>query len=101
MDSVILGGEENFLLWKEKESLADGANSLMKGGGCVDSLSCGKKPQHAEPRMFSRHLLQDPRRGCAQAMGCNFYSLFACVGRFSGIISCTECIHNTIHNNAN
>lgn len=44
MDSAILGGEENFLLWKEKESLADGANSLIKGGGCVDSLSCGKNP---------------------------------------------------------
>lgn len=31
MDSVILGGKENFLLWKEKESLADDANRSKVG----------------------------------------------------------------------
>ena len=57
--------------------------------------------QHAEAKKFSGDLLQDPRRGCAQVTGCICYAMFAYVGRFSGIISCTECIHNTIYNNAN
>lgn len=62
-------------LWKKKSS--------MQNQGCLVDI-CSRTQEV-----------------CTQAMGCIFYSLFAYVGRFSGIILCTEYIHNTIHNNAN
>lgn len=47
MAGAILGGKENFLLWKEKESLTDRANSIwLNVGDMQTSLAgcCGSKP---------------------------------------------------------
>lgn len=88
MDSVILGGEENFLCWKEKESLVDGTNRVRsKVGDFFPELK--KKPSMQNQGFLVNICFRTQEKDVHKQWVAFFYLIFAYVGRFSGIMSCT------------